>query len=169
MRISININDSNVGLTVTRDDMLDDPCSTGAGNLDVETLTETFAPLEDLTSSRAARKPSGFVYLACPYTHDDPKVQRKRADSATAIAAKMMTMGLVVFSPLTHGHQIEKALFADEMDHSAWMAQCLPFLSLADTLYVLQLPGWTLSKGVEIEMEYAKRHGIPIEFLSTTE
>jgi hypothetical protein len=127
-------------------------------------IVETFCDIEQLKPSRAAGKRSGFVYLACPYTEADESTRHWRANEAAKAAAHQMELGNVVFSPITHGHYISQ-VSGYEGDHSFWMAQCMPFLSAANELVVLQLPGWHESKGVAAELVYAQKHGIPISFI----
>ena len=107
-----------------------------------------------------------MLYLASPYTSDDPDEQRLRYYHACRAAAKLMEQGHVVFSPIAHSHGI--ARFVKDHDHDFWMEQDLTFLTYADKLVVLTLPGWEHSRGVKQEVEFAKQLGMPIEYMEVT-
>lgn len=115
-----------------------------------------------------------FIYLACPYTADTPAVQAFREAQASRATAHLLIHfahscpGVVVFSPITHGHAIAPFLPAPLRDsHDFWIKQCLPMLEVLDAeLYVLCLPGWRQSKGVSIEILAAQELGRPIQYLN---
>lgn len=98
------------------------------------------------------------VYVGCPYTHKDPKVVEDRVRIATKLAAFIMSKGHVVFSPLTHSHTIADFLPPeDRFSQEFWMGQDLPMLEACDVLAVLMLPGWEESKGLNTEIQAARR------------
>jgi len=109
-------------------------------------------------------------YLACPYTHKEATVRNSRAAMASRAAAFFMQQGHVIYSPITHGHNIEPYLKSPfETDaHSFWMPQCLPFVEAASELWVLCLPGWLVSKGVLEEIEFAQKLKKPIKYFIIT-
>jgi len=82
-----------------------------------------------------------MIYLASPYTHADPAVQQKRFEDAARAAATILREGRLVFSPIVHGHPIERC----------------------DKLVVLKLPGWSESRGIKAEVDIAARHHKPVE------
>ena len=103
------------------------------------------------------------LYLASPYTSPYPEVRNARVKLASAIAARLMERGYVVFSPITHGHSIAEHLPAESAhSHAFWMAQCLPMLADCDLLVVLPVDGWRESRGVAEELAFARLHDIPI-------
>ena len=96
-------------------------------------------------------------YLACPYTHDSHSHRWARARLASEIAAHFMSHDDVVFSPITHGHHIEPHLPPDlGSSHDFWMSQCLPMVQWADQVILLPLQGWRESRGVTMELEFAR-------------
>lgn len=106
------------------------------------------------------------IYLACPYSHPDHTVRAKRAGMATYVAAHLIDSRLLVFSPLTHGHAICNFLAGDAFSWEFWKAHCLSFLhKWADELYVLALPEWEQSVGVEAEISLARSMNLPVQFL----
>jgi nucleoside 2-deoxyribosyltransferase len=108
-----------------------------------------------------------MIYLASPYTSNDPDEQRLRYYHACRAAAKLMEKGYVVFSPIAHSHGI--ARFIRDHDHDFWMERDLPFLEYADRVIVLTLPGWQKSRGIKQELALAKELDIPIEHMEVSE
>jgi len=43
-----------------------------------------------------------LIYLACPYSHDNPEVRRFRHQTVNQVALKLHREGHFVYSPLTH-------------------------------------------------------------------
>lgn len=107
-----------------------------------------------------------LIYLACPYCHDDPKVEEQRVEKATYEAARLMAGGFNVFSPLTHSHHVTQHLPPEYAhDHDFWLSRDLQIIDKCDAVYVLCLDGWTESKGVAVEIKYAEDNGIPVRML----
>lgn len=105
------------------------------------------------------------IYLASPYSHPDGKVRIDRFHAACKAAAKLIEQGHIVFSPVAHSHPIADYL-NNHNDGDYWLRQDLGFLdSWADEMWVLRIEGWKGSKGIEKEMEYAKRIGIEIRYI----
>ena len=102
-----------------------------------------------------------MIYLALPYSHPDKTVMHERFLAANRQAAKLMQMGLAVFSPISHGHPIaqEGAL---PTDWQYWKAYCEKMMSICTTVVVLQLDGWDQSVGVKAELEVAERLELPV-------
>ena len=103
------------------------------------------------------------VYVACPYTDKDPVVREFRFKQVSKFAAELMSQGHLVFSPISHSHQIcvEAELpvtfeFWQELDNS--------FLEWADVMVVYQMPGWKCSKGILEETKIMKFMGKPVEY-----
>lgn len=105
------------------------------------------------------------IYLACPYSDPNPAVRHYRYMAVTAAAAQLMKFGSLVFSPVTHSHSLAEQ-FGCLQEGEFWKDWYLSFLEhWATHLYVLQLCGWEESKGVSAEIDYAKRHNIPIRMI----
>ncbi len=47
-----------------------------------------------------------MIYLASPYSHDDPAVRQERFDAACRAAAELVRQGKTVFRPVAHSHAI---------------------------------------------------------------
>lgn len=105
----------------------------------------------------------GYVYLGSPYSkyeagHD--AAARVVADAA----ASLMRRGLVIYSPIAHGHAV--AAHGLPLDWDFWKAQCQPLIDGAAGLIVLTMAGWQESIGLQYEIEEFVRTGKPILHLS---
>jgi Domain of unknown function (DUF1937) len=108
-----------------------------------------------------------MIYLASPYTHDERAVRQARARLAARAAAWVMyRCGDHVYSPIAHGSALEPHLPTKlAVDHDFWMRHCLNMLKRCDSLLVYCIEGWKESKGVQMEIEYAKTATIPIQYM----
>lgn len=99
---------------------------------------------------------TSLVYLASPYSHDDPSVREDRFQAACRAAAHLMRAGLRVFSPIAHTHPI---LLASDLPTGweFWEAYDEAVLRACRALVVLKLDGWKDSTGVRGEVRIARR------------
>lgn len=104
------------------------------------------------------------IYLACPYSHDDPKVREERFKMVNCMAGILMQEGNVVFSPISHTHPIAEARCLPK-GWEFWRGQDLPFIEWCDELHVLMLEGWTESVGVQAEINMAENTGKFVAFI----
>jgi hypothetical protein len=130
-------------------------------------------PIEEVIFERREANPGpDVVYLASPYSHADPAIMEWRHRATVRAAAHLMQRGDVVFSPIAHSHEVGKHLgkqvggAADPDTHAFWMSQDLPMLRRATRMVVLMLPGWSTSRGVKEEIEFAENHGLGISFVN---
>ena len=112
----------------------------------------------------------GYIYLACPYSHENAAVREWRYQTANRYAALLMEAGYVVFSPLSHSHPVAQFMGEEAlMDHDLWMKQDLVFVRGAELVLVLEFPGWEKSRGVQRELDFAEEHGVRVCFTELTE
>ncbi len=96
--------------------------------------------------------PTDLIYVACPYSHNDPAVRAERFERANYYSARMMAAGLLVFSPISHTHPI--ALAGDlPKGWDFWERYDRAYLGICRALVVLCLRGWEQSKGVQEEIK----------------
>jgi hypothetical protein len=104
-----------------------------------------------------------MIYLATPYSHPDPAVREQRFQTVNREAARLMGLGMQVFSPISHSHPIAQA-GSLPTDWAFWEEYDRTMLQACSTLVVLRAQGWQESSGVKAEMEIAKELRIPIMF-----
>jgi hypothetical protein len=105
--------------------------------------------------------PRNLTYLASPYTDNDPAVMKDRYIQVTKCAANLIQKGIRVYSPLTHSvPMVIHGDLPDEWDF--WSSHDKAFIEHCNQMFVLTLPGWTKSKGVQAEIDYARPLGIKI-------
>lgn len=110
------------------------------------------------------RNAGGFVYLGSPYSlYPD---YDEAADIVAAAAAGLMAQGLVVYSPIAHGHYVSQQ---GDLPTSweFWKAQCQPLIDAASALAVLKMEGWGKSVGLQYEIGEFRRAGKPVVFLDS--
>jgi hypothetical protein len=79
-----------------------------------------------------------IIYLAIPYTFNP----EKSFEIVNKIAAEMMGQGLVIFSPVSHSHNIAKHIGTSKRsDHEFWMGIYLPILRRCDELVLVSIGG----------------------------
>ena len=106
-----------------------------------------------------------MIYLAGPYTDKDSEAMELRYLLLTQIGLHFMNHGEMIFSPITHGHALEQVSDITNIPYERWIAHGLWALQKSDRMYVCELPGCEVSKGVNIEIEYATVFEKPYEFI----
>lgn len=106
----------------------------------------------------------GLIYLATPYSHQDHAIRERRFHRVNVVAARLISEGLHVFSPISHTHPI-----ADVGDlpkgWDFWESYDREILAACSKMIVLCQEGWNTSVGVQAEISIAKEMGIPVEFI----
>lgn len=100
------------------------------------------------------------IFLACPYTDDDPAIREERFRAANKAAAWLIEQGHVVYSAVTHGHPITE--INNQMTWEFWKRQNFTMLSLCEQLTILALAGWEKSAGISVEIQESRRLKLPL-------
>ncbi|MEQ8785112.1 MAG: DUF1937 family protein [Pirellulaceae bacterium] len=108
-----------------------------------------------------------MIYLASPYTHNNPAVRRRRFEQACQATASLLRAGISTFSPVVHSHPVTK--FGLPSTWEFWSRLDREFLARSDVLAVLTLPGWRDSVGVTAEIEMARSMGLPVVYVAPDE
>jgi len=95
---------------------------------------------------------SGFYFVAAPYASAEDKEQRFL--DITKQTARLTKMGNNCYSPITHGHMLEK--FIGPQTFEWWMATNRPFLDACKAIIVLKFDGWEESPGVTHEISVSR-------------
>ena len=102
-------------------------------------------------------------YLASPYSHPDPFVREWRYLQAAKLLSQLLEQRRWTYSPIVHCHELKK-ICSLPAEHTFWLAYDCFILKRCSRLLVLRLPAWEDSRGVRMEMEFARANSIPIEF-----
>ena len=105
-----------------------------------------------------------IMYLAIPYSHPDPRVRELRFEIANFVSAKLMQMGEVVFSPISHSHPMVG--YGLPSDWEYWKSQDESFLNACSDFGIVDIKGWDKSKGVKDEKEIMNLRGIETEMIN---
>lgn len=105
-----------------------------------------------------------LIYLASPYSHDDPEVRQQRFEQVCKTANDLMQQGYQVFCPIAHSHPIEQAGGKIE-SHEFWMKQDIAILKHCTELVICTINGWQDSRGVKHERELAEDLLLPISYI----
>lgn len=105
-----------------------------------------------------------FIYLASPYSDDNPDVMHQRYLDTCKFVAQALKDNKVIFSPIVNTHllAVEEGL---PSEFKFWKNYNEKILSKADMLYVLTLDGYKESVGIKGEIDYAQKNGIPIIYV----
>lgn len=117
-----------------------------------------------MQTSLSELKTSGFWYLASPYSHPDPLTREHRALSVNDTSAKLLSLGIHVYSPIWAAHRA--AMHFDlPKDHVFWLAFNKAFIDPAVGILVADIDGWRESAGCNQEIEYGLATGKPVFLL----
>lgn len=107
---------------------------------------------------------SVLIYLASPYTHPERQVEIDRFEATEAVTAKLLKAGFNVYSPIVYAHQMAER-YQFPTDAAYWEKFNSVFFNRCGHLVILCLPGWTSSKGIVMESDWAVRNKIGITYL----
>ena len=77
-------------------------------------------------------------------------------------AALCMKAGILVFSPIAHGHAIAKRGRMDMRDQSMWLELNVPMMEAAKGLIYLKSYGWEESAGLRDEIAWFHGRARPV-------
>lgn len=108
----------------------------------------------------------GLIYLASPYSSPSDLERAVRREAAAKACALLSLMDIGhVYAPIVHGVGFEQYLpTIVRQDHDFWMRHCYQLLERCDQLFVLMIDGWQTSKGVQMEIEYARQMGMTTRY-----
>jgi hypothetical protein len=122
-------------------------------------------------------RPQNLIYLASPYSNDAPLDHTQRASAekrlarfnvVTEVARQLVEKKVVVYSPLTMTHPIDVRMNHDP-GSDFWVVFDETFMQYCTGVYVLKIPGWEASSGVQREIKYFTDRGISPTFLDPQE
>lgn len=107
---------------------------------------------------------SKIIYIASPYSHKEEAIRILRAKQISQFSAILLKSGLIVFSPISYGHEMTNHCDLPT-DFKFWEDFCLSFLSKCEEMYVYMIPGWEDSIGIKNEILYCETNSIPIKYI----
>jgi Domain of unknown function (DUF1937) len=108
-----------------------------------------------------------YHYLASPYTHPSPAVMEQRYELAQNALNWLLAKRVWAYSPIVHCHPLV-ARFDLPRHADFWASFNRAMLSPAIGLLILDIDGWTTSKGIELEIRVAHEERTPISLLRPT-
>lgn len=102
-----------------------------------------------------------MIYVASPYSHQDPRIQEHRFLMAEFYVASAMLANHPVFSPIVYCHSLSLK-YSLPGDAAYWKRFNNTMLRKSDAMHVLHIMGWHESKGVQYEIMMAEELGIPV-------
>lgn len=105
-----------------------------------------------------------YIYLASPYTHPDPKVMDARFDAVLESFVSLIRRRIWAYSPIVHCHTAALTHTLPR-DIDFWQDYNRAMIIPASKFTILTLDGWAESRGVAWEVELARLHNIPIDYM----
>ena len=105
-----------------------------------------------------------LCYLATPYFKYEGGIHLAFVE-ASRYAAKLLEVGVKVYSPIAHTHPLAIYGNIDPLDHGIWIPFDEAMMDAAEALLVAEMPGWRESKGIRHEIDYFERAGKPVHYL----
>jgi len=106
-----------------------------------------------------------MIYLASPYSSPIAGAHELRFEKARAAVIHFLAQGVNVFSPIVYCHEMA-ARSALRTDAAFWFKFNSDMLRSSEAMFVLCLPGWETSKGVQTEIKQARAILMPLHFFN---
>lgn len=103
-----------------------------------------------------------MIFLSSPYSGTKEQ-QEQRYRRTCECAAMLFNLGRWCVSPIVHWHEVALRFPQMQTDADMFHAWNRSLLTLCTSVYVLELPGWRESKGVALEIEWARELSKPLK------
>src|SRR5579863_253826 len=103
-----------------------------------------------------------LIYLSAPFSTGPDSTTKRQEDINFATAWLMKNTDVYIFSPITYEEPIKKILGVNpdkNIEWAFWQPRDGEMVSRCDEVWVLMLRNWENSRGVNYEIEEARRHG----------
>jgi Domain of unknown function (DUF1937) len=105
-----------------------------------------------------------LCYLATPYSKFPSGIHCAFVE-ASIFAARLLALGVKVYSPIAHTHPLAIYGNIDPLDHDIWLPFDAAMMDASEALLIAEMPGWQTSKGIKHEIDYFTDAGKDIHFL----
>jgi hypothetical protein len=102
-----------------------------------------------------------MIYLASPYSDPQQGIVDFRVTETRRFAAWLWTQGYMPVSPILHWHEAATT-HSLPTDAEPWTDWNRALFRRCDAVHLLCLPNWEKSKGVAMELEWARVMGLPV-------
>lgn len=102
-----------------------------------------------------------MIFISSPFSSPFPATQQERYERVMEFTSIMLSSGYQVFSPIVYCVPMA-ARFKLPGDADYWAKFNIEFLRNCEAMFLLQLPGWDQSKGIQLELRIAKMLFIPV-------
>jgi len=109
-----------------------------------------------------------MIYLGQPYSSPDLELVKTRVIFAEGVCAALNANGIHVYSPIVHWHSICRR-FDMPSDAAHWEKTDFHFIEASSAFYILAIPGWVRSIGLEAEVRHAVKLLKPIYSVAVLE
>ncbi len=109
-----------------------------------------------------------MIYLAVPYSKMPWYLRELYFNLSCEITAQVVNKGLMIFAPIVYTHPMAVNCKLPG-DWAYWKAFDEHFLAFCDTIYVLRVPGWEDSIGVQAEIDYMTQRGKEVRYIDPEE
>lgn len=106
-----------------------------------------------------------MIYVGSPYSHRDLDVVKYRIDRFTKFMASLIESGKHPVSPLMNHLLSGYTEINFPLTWEYWQEYSYKMLSACDELYILTLPGWKESTGVQAEIKLAEKLKLDIHYI----
>lgn len=103
-----------------------------------------------------------LTFISSPYSDSDPSIVEQRAWVVQQCAIWLFNAGHYPISPILIGHSIVSHV---KLDEAGWINYSLVLLETCEVVWILRLPGWERSAGVNAELNKAIELGKVIKFV----
>lgn len=96
-----------------------------------------------------------YFYLASPYSSPDKSIEQARYEEVMWFAAQLTNAGWHIYCPIMHCHEMAKR-HKLATDAATWRAYNCTMIRYSRGLFIADIDGWEVSKGVTQETQFAR-------------
>lgn len=107
-----------------------------------------------------------YIYVASPYSDPDPAVRRERYEIICNFvqARARRENHVTLYSPIVHWHPISET-YGLPGHFEFWKRINFAMILASSAVWVVRLPGWEGSLGVQSEINFAKESNKHVTFI----